>query len=93
MDCRAEPPGVDGVILEMVGDDLVAAKEILGLSNFKDLEGDNPGNREDSPWLSVGARDVLVDALPAAAGADVLRRPLVESLDEDLVTKEGATTE
>ena len=44
-------------------------------------------------WLSIRERDVLVDALLVVAGAEVLRRPLVGSLDEDLVTKGGAATD
>ncbi len=93
MDCRAEPLGVEGVILEIAGDDLVAAKEILGLSNFKDFEGDNPENRDDSPWLSAGARDVLVDALLVTAGAEDFRSPLAESLDEGFLIKGGAAAD
>ena len=38
-------------------------------------------------------RDVLVDALLVVAGAEVLCRLLVESLEEDLVTKGGAATD
>ena len=80
-------------MLEIAGDNLVVAKEILGLSNFKDFEGDNPENRDDSLWLLVGARDVPVDVLLMTAGAKDLHSPLVESLDEGFLTKRGPATD